>query len=36
MSTRALPHVYALSPWAYGPWASGIHLIDVTPLTWAQ
>ena len=30
MGTRALPDMYALSPWACGPRASGIHIRQST------
>ena len=30
MGTRALPDMYALSPRACGPWASGIHIRQST------
>jgi len=29
MCTRDLPDMYALSPWACGPWALGIHIKQI-------
>ena len=32
MSTRGLPDMYTLSSRACGPWASGVHIRQTTPI----